>query len=252
MKYVIHHRGQQKGPLEIDEVLKCIEKKEVEWTDYVYDENKKDWILLLDHPTFHDYFRRWKQPTQKSQAPRPNEGAEWYVLRDDNKYGPFSFVEMVKMLQEKKLFEFDYAWNRTKMNSWYRISEIDDFQPEKIKALKDQDPGNMTDVFYRRRHARARYGASILLHNNKEVWRGMSLEVSAGGAGLVIESDEIQVGQSLFLHFKAGDGVPPFNAVCTIVSKTPIKGLEHRYGIKFTSISQTIQQAIKKYTDNAA
>jgi len=252
VKFVIHHQGNQRGPWELEEVLQKLESRALDWTDYVFDDSQKDWMMLLDHPVFSEHFKRWKQPTNKVQTPRPNEGNEWYILRADNKYGPFTQLEVIKMLQEKKLFEYDYVWNRSKMQSWYRISEVPEFQPDKIKALREKNGSNLTDIFYRRRHARAKYGASILLHNNKEVWKGQSLEVSSGGAGLLIDSAAIQVGQTLFLHFKAGDGVPPFNATCTIVSKQTTKGKEFRYGVKFTSISQTIQQAIKKYTDQAA
>lgn len=252
VKFTIHHQGNHKGPWSFEEVLQKLQSKELEWTDYVFDDQKKDWLMLLDHPLFAEQFKKWKQPAAKVNGPRPNEGNEWYVLRADNKYGPFTHLEIVKMLQERKVYEFDYVWNRAKIQTWYRISEVEDFKPEKIKALREKDGSHLPDIFYRRRHARARYGASILLHNNKEVWKGQSLEVGAGGAGLLIDSGDIQIGQSLFLHFKAGDGVPPFNAVCSIVSKRPVKGSEFRYGIKFTSISQTIQQALKKFTEEAA
>lgn len=235
----------------MDEVISLLQAKELDWTDYVFDDEKKDWLMLLDHPAFAEKFKNWKNPAPKAQTLRPNEGNEWYILRAENKYGPFTYHEVIKMLQEKKVFEFDYAWNRSKMQSWFRISEIDDFKPERIKALREKDGDHLPEIFYRRRHARAKYGASVLLHNNKEVWKGHSLEVSAGGAGLVLDSGEVQVGQTLYLHFKAGDGVPPFNAVVKIVSKHP-QGKNFRYGVKFTSISQTIQQALKKFTDEAA
>lgn len=252
MRFIVHHQGQQKGPWSTEEITTRLEKKELEWTDYVFDEQKRDWVMMLDHDHFKVHFQKWRQPVNPV-APKPQpDGAEWYVLRDENKYGPFLYLELIKMLQEKKLFEFDYIWNRQKMESWMRISEVADFHPDKIRQVKETSGETAKDIFYRRRHGRAKYGASILLHNNKEVWHGHSMEVSAGGAGVVIDSDAIQVGQSLFLHFKAGDGVPPFNAVCVIVSKATSKGKSVRYGVRFTSISQSIQQAIKKFTDRKA
>lgn len=250
--YIVHHLGIQKGPWSVEDIRKRLEKKELEWTDYVFDEQKRDWVMLLDHAAFSEQFQKWRQPVVAAESKPPSDAAEWYVLRDENKYGPFLYLELIKMLQEKKLLEFDYVWNRQKMESWKRISEVEDFQEDKIRQIKTTGGPELKDVFYRRRHGRARYGASILLHNNKEVWQGKSMEVSSGGAGLLINSDEIQVGQNLFLHFKAGDGVPPFNAVCVIVSKAVVKGKGVRYGIRFTSISQSIQQAIKKFAERKA
>ncbi len=187
--------------------------------------------------------------TKKSDS---TDGMEWFVLRDENKFGPFSFHEILQMLQTKEIFEYDYVWNKAELESWKLVSEIPSFASEKIKGLRPAGQPQVEEVFFRRRHARAKYGASILIHNNKEVWRGQSLELSSGGAGLILNTDSIQNGDSLFLHFKAGDGVPPFNATCRIVSKKTINGSSVRYGVKFTNISVVIQTAIKKFTKGAA
>ncbi len=251
-KHFVHQSGQQKGPWTFDEILKEIEASRLQWTDYLFDEQKKDWVLLLDYGPLSERFQFWSN--QKATSTLLPDGAldeEWFVLKGENKYGPFAFLDMVKMLQDKKLFEFDYIWTK-KLAAWSRVADCADFQPEKIKALRDAGKAKAPEVFFRRRHARAMYRASILLHNNTEVWKGRSLEVSPGGAALIIPSVAIKVGDSLFLHFKAGDGVPPFNATCTIVSKKELRGNEVRYGVKFTSIAQSIQAAIKKYTDRAA
>lgn len=255
MKFVIHREGVENGPWSYSEVLENIQQKILEWTDYVYDEQQKDWVFLMDHPVFAEKFKSLQsqsQPAVLNENKAEHGETDWYVLRNENKYGPFTYVEVLKMLQERKLFEFDFVWNRPYMNSWQRISEVPDFQPDRIKAIKQAGGAMLSDVFYRRRHARARFGASVLVHNNKEVWRGNSIEISAGGAGLVLETDQLQIGVSVFLHFKAGDGVPPFNAVCSIVSKQDLKDGTYRYGVKFSSISQSVQQAIKKLTSRAA
>lgn len=251
-KFFVHHNGQQKGPWTFDQILKEIESSHVQWTDYLFDEQKKDWVLLLEYGPLADRFQFWSnQKATATALPDGASDAEWFVLKGENKYGPFVLLDMVKMLQDKKLFEFDYVWTK-KMSGWGRVADCADFQPEQIKALHKTGSAKSPEAFFRRRHARAKYGASILLHNNTEVWKGRSMEVSPSGAALIIPSKDIKVGDSLFLHFKAGDGVPPFNAVCSIVSKTELKGNEVRYGVKFTSIAQSIQAAIKKYTDRAA
>ena len=263
-KYYINQNGHQLGPWTYEEILAEIKASRLTCTDYIFDDEKKDWVFLLEFSLFAEHVSgssSWQQQNlwaSKSnnhgeiRDHKENVAEEWFVLKgEENKYGPFSYLDLVKMLQEKNLLEYDYVWTSS-LDEWKRISEIAEFSPEKIKELKKIGLAKVAKVFFRRKHARAQYGASILLHDNKSVWKGQSLEVSPGGAGLLIESDEVQIGQNLFLHFKAGEGVPAFNAACLIVSKQSGSGNLVRYGVKFTTISRSVQAAIKKYTDRAA
>lgn len=261
-KFYLTQNGKPVGPWSSDDILSKLSAKSLSWTDYLYDEAKQDWVLLMDHPSFVGHFRELAnapaaedtvvQRDEKPDASFSRE-KEWFILKGDNKYGPFPFLELLKMLQEKSLFEFDYVWN-VKFSNWKRVSECEEFRPEKVKALKDSGHAEVEEVFFRRRHARASYGASLVVHDNKKVWKGESLEISPGGCGLVIDNSGLEPGQNLFLHFKAGDGVPPFNAICQIVSKHSSEPGQQwvRYGVKFTSISRQVQLAIKDFTTKAA
>ncbi len=176
---------------------------------------------------------------------------EWFILKGDNRFGPFSHMEVVKLLQEKSIFEYDYAWNK-EMKSWARIAELSMFHPDEIRRLRDTDLPEVNEAFFRRRHARVNYGASVLVHDNQRVWKGQSVEISAGGAGVVLEGAQFVPGQRVFLHFKPGDGVPPFNAVCEIVNKkfkvendpdAPVQ-----YGLRFIQISRSVQKELDEFT----
>jgi c-di-GMP-binding flagellar brake protein YcgR len=109
----------------------------------------------------------------------------------------------------------------------------------------------LNEIFFRRRHARASYGASLLLHDNKRVYKGQSLEVSAGGAGIIVENGSWKAGDKIYLHFKPGDDVPPFNAICEIVSKkSPSqhdKAMTYQYGVKFTSIASQTAETLNEF-----
>lgn len=262
-KYYLTQNGKPVGPWSVQEILSELKAQTINWTDYLYDESRKDWVLLLDHVDLVPYF---KDSSNKGGSPFPqhqlrsevknirSEGSEavpkqeWFALRGENKYGPFAYLELVKMLQSKKLFEFDYVWNAS-FAGWKRIAECDEFRPEKVKALMQSGGPELSEVFFRRRHARANYGSSIVVHNNKQVWYGESLEISSGGCGLLLGNQHLEPGQTLFLHFKVGDGVPPFNATCEVVSKQPAKtGNGYcKYGVKFTHINRQVQLAIRDF-----
>jgi hypothetical protein len=158
---------------------------------------------------------------------------------------------MVKMLQEKSVFEFDFVW-KAGMSTWQRVAEVEQFGPDAIKKLKESGQEGISEVFFRRRHMRTEYNGSIIFHDNNRVWKGGSLEISEGGAGVVMNNAMILPGQTIYMHVKPGDGVPPFNAVCEVISKKYIKGISEKdaplsYGIKFVSIDGEARTAIRSY-----
>ncbi len=219
-QYYLSNNGTHIGPYTHETVLKKIEAQEHQWTDYVYDENVGEWMMLLEHPEFASKLsEKPVAPLAKSSSEDGGslKDKEWFILKEGNNYGPFCRLELIQMLQEKTLFEYDHIWH-AKMPAGKRVAEVDEFNPEKIRSMQESKEADVAEIFFRRRHARASYGASLIVHNNKTVFRGQALK-SAGGADVLIDSPSLQPGQSLFLHFQPGDGVPPFNAVCQIVSK---------------------------------
>lgn len=182
---------------------------------------------------------------------------EWYILKWDNKYGPFSYIEIVKMLQGKSVFEFDYIWKNGQEN-WKRIAEVSDFDSKNIVKLFEQkeDP-TVKDSFFRRRHERTTFNGSIIIHDNDKVWKGEAIEISEGGAGIVMQNSLIKPGEKVFLHVKPGDNVPPFNAICEVVSKKFSKDINGReapvkYGVKFLKIHSAHLDSIKEYIKKKA
>ena len=268
--FYVSLNGGHVGPYSAETIVQKIESGEHLWTDYVYCEARADWMVIMEHPTFADKFKNSPvktAPIVEESAKISNEQSTseqdekfkekaWYILKEGNNYGPFSKLELVQMLQEKTLFEYDYVWH-AKLNAWKRVAEIEEYAPESIRLMKDSGVSEISEVFFRRRHARASYGCSLIVHNNKTVFKGRSMEISSGGAGILIDNPNLQPGQNLFLHFQPGDGVPPFNAVCTVVSKQMVKDTKSaldsvKYGVKFTSISQSVRETIRQFTQKAA
>jgi hypothetical protein len=257
-QYYLSNNGTHIGPFSHETVLNKIESKEHQWTDYVFDEGVGEWLMLLEHPEFSMKLSDKPAAPPKGSAELKDQmkDKEWFILKEGNNYGPFSQLELVQMLQEKTLFEHDYIWH-AKLPAWKRVAEVEEFTPESIRGMKTSGEMDLSEVFFRRRHARASYGASLIVHNNKSVFRGQALEISAGGAGVLIDNPNLQPGQSLFLHFQPGNGVPPFNAVCQIVSKQFVRdssaGVDPiKYGVKFTTLSQSVRESIRNFTTKAA
>lgn len=263
-QFYLAKNGAHVGPFSFEEVFVKINAAEYQWTDYVYDDTAQDWVMLMEHPdyssTFSEGLARPTTKTPKSSGKTMDVSPEkqlrqkaWYTLREGNNYGPFSMMDLLQMLQEKTLFEYDYIWNES-MTTWTRLAEVPEFHHDRVRKLKDSGDVDVSEVFFRRRHARVAYGCSLIVHNHKTLFRGNSFEISEGGAGVMIENKSLEPGQSLYLHFQPGDGVPPFNAVCSIVNKqwpktVSVQDSTVKYGVKFTSISQSARQSIKEFAE---
>ncbi len=252
-KYFVSHDGQQQGPFTVVEINAKIKSHELNVSDYVYDEIAADWFMIVAYHAFSDLVQ-FSKPVQppKTEVKKPaSEVPEWFILKGQNRFGPYSFYDVVKLLQTRSLFEYDYAWNPN-LETWHLISDLEDFKAEKIRALKSSAFPELTEVFFRRRHSRTNYNASLIVHNNSKVWKGKSFEISPGGAGIELESGLLQVSQSVSIHFKPGDDVPPFNAKCEVVSvRTTGKDKEKKviYGIKFLELAQQAQEYLAQYAE---
>ncbi len=272
--FYVAQSGETKGPFSVEQIIEQVRAKTLDLVDYCYDEKQEDWIELGKHPVIGEQVLEAVNNTLsgvKTTNPEEMENTvvektiveqqkavsdpadfEWYVLKGESKFGPFAYRDIVRMLQEKSIFEFDYVWNQN-LTTWKRVAELSEFSPESIRDLKDSGSEEISEIFFRRRHVRVGFLSSIIVHDNRHVWKGKSIEVSAGGAGLVIENAMLQPGQTLYLHFKPADGLPPFNAVCEVVSKQYMKGVKDkktpiRYGVKFTSINTQAQRNLHDFT----
>jgi hypothetical protein len=282
-QFYVSHSGHQMGPYEVSDILKLVTEGTLSPLDYVYDDAKADWVLFLEHPSLQEKVKALKPKAPPAPAAKHHEepkkvekhgheekvqevaknlkvtpemaelmGHEWFVLKGENKFGPYSYVDVIKMLQQGVIFEFDFAWYQG-LDGWKRIAEMSAFSKPNMKMLKETVLPEVSEAFFRRRYKRVQYGGTVLVHDNKSVWRGVGLEISEGGAGLMMENSMCVPGQQLYLHFKPGDGVPPFNAICEVVSKGFTGDVKNpkasiKYGVKFKTVSPEAHKFIADYT----
>ncbi len=254
--FYVSHVGVQDGPFSLDDIVGRVQDGRLDKSDYIYDEAAGDWLILMAHPELssklmHDPLRKPTPPA--AEAPKAATAEEWYVLKKEMRYGPFGIQEIVKLLQEKSVLDSDFIW-RTGMKTWCMISECQEFSPENMAKLRDAGTP-INETYFRRRYARAAYDTSILVHDNKKVFKGQSVELSEGGAGIMLDTPTLEVGQKLYLHFKPASDLPSFNAVCEVVSRRSVNSSDKSapvyYGVKFTSIERHYTHKIHDYTQKS-
>lgn len=266
MKYKVSHLGEESGPFSLEEIVGKVRAKELELFDYIFDETKKDWLLLMEHPELAANLKSNKPPRPPTlgqteaipaAAPTPvqtatqtsvaagTEGAEWFVLKGEHRFGPFGFNEVVRMLQQKVVYPFDFVWN-AHLNDWKRLAEVPDFRSENIRTIFEKQ-GKKSEIFTSRKHKRKKHATRVIIHDNLSLWRGESFEVSKGGVGVTMKNALVVPGQQVFVHFSGGEGLPAFNAVCEVVSKKFVNDASPvEYGLKFISLSPEVQDEFYK------
>lgn len=249
------------GRFSVDEILARVEKGELDPLDHVYDEDKLDWVAISFHPSFSRHTDFWKRlgaakqaaPTAASE-PKPNQTEEWFVLKGDHRFGPYEYLELIRLTQEKSLNDWDFVWTK-RFPKWVRIATLAEFKPETIQALRETMSerlgGTLNEIFFRRRYARAAFEGSILVHNNQRLFKGKSLEMGAGGISLVLQDGDLAVGDKVHVHIKPSKDTPAFNSSCEVMSRRAINtGDAHSqivFGIKFLEIDDRVKSQIDRW-----
>jgi len=192
---------------------------------------------------FGRYQNEGKDPMKHDQSSEgkasEHDITEWYVLKGENRFGPFQYPEMVRMLQDKVIFNFDYGWHAG-LSGWKRLADIAEFQEAAIRQFGKEKASKT--VFAERKHPRHQHKGDLIIHDQNNWWHGQAFEISSGGVGVVMHNSMMVPGQKLYLHFKPHDNYPAFNAVGEIVSKKYVENVAQReapieYGIRFLSVS---------------
>lgn len=253
-KYFVAKDGIQKGPWSLEEIKQNIYNKVISWSDHIYDDKANEWLFLFEFPQLtNDFNNSFKTPIKKDRNVIVNfdfyKDRVWYILKQNENYGPFTAAEMIQMLQSKTLFEYDFVW-RQDQAAWQRLSDVEDFKPEKIKKIFEntyQQPVDPAQTFYRRRFPRAEYRCELLIHNQQKVFTAQSIQIGEGGASFELSGVSFDLDSQIYLHFKPGRDVPAFNATCKVVSKNG-----NKYGVAFVSVSSFAREFIEKFTSKKA
>lgn len=278
-EFYVSKNEQQLGPWTVREMAAKLSVGEIAVTDFTFDDSKNDWIALFQCEAFQAYMTSQKPksappkksapvvveavspaapvkiPIETSVASSPLVTQDWFVQKGQHRYGPFTYLGVIRALQEKTVYEFDLCW-KNGMNEWVRIAEHGDFQGEKIRSLTAHAQLE-EKVFSQRQHPRIGFETEVLVHDNRSVWLGRAFEASVGGSGLVIENATLVPGQTVLLHFAENANLPSFNALCEIVGKKFVKDVRDpksavHYSVRFVKLDPQAQARVEKYFQSHA
>lgn len=175
---------------------------------------------------------------------------EWHVLKGETQYGPYSYEELLRMMQTNLVFEYDYAWS-PHLDSWTPIADLEEFSTDRLARLVEQNRSQ--DVFSQRVHERILCKIPCYATDQQTLWEGQVENLSEGGALILMKNPTLLPGHIITIHFRTqnSDEVA-FNLTAEILTKRLVKQKIHHdtglyYAVKFISKTQTGTDQIQKW-----
>lgn len=176
----------------------------------------------------------------------------WHVLQGEEQIGPFSYEQMIYMLQTLQIFDFNYVWG-PHLESWTPIAQLTEFSYDRQQRLLEKNAGH--EAFIKRQYKRIEFNHSVICHNNEELWKGHTTNLSEGGACVYLQTPLLVPGNLIILHFtKNTHEEVPFTIQAEVVSKKLTKQkIKHNtgmhYSVRFLHMQPSSQQQIKNWTE---
>ncbi len=185
----------------------------------------------------------------KLEVPTSNE---WHVLKGEVQYGPYTYEDMIQMLQNKTLFGFDYVWS-PHLDQWTLLSDVTEFSVDRLNRLAEKSKDD--SVFFRREHERILCSYPVLVHDNKTLWAGTCENLSVGGALVLMENPMLLPGDMVTVHFRSNSpSEKVFNVTGEILTKRLTKQkIQHDtrlyYALKFVNVHKDGAKQIQKWIE---
>lgn len=253
------------GPFSKRDLSKKLQNNELLYTDYLWNENQQSWEMLAQFFS-HDFpppkdpppgvkttkkkevLREFKENTFSQDVGISNEPI-WFLFKDNTKFGPYRYLELVRLLQTNACAPDDFLW-KPGFSDWQRLRACPEFSESVLKKMVHLKNISSEKVFVQRRFPRVPYDGEVILHDDNKVLFGEVRSLSEGGAFLEVPKPTHQQGDRLKIHFTPGAVKVPFNCIAEVtqVSKSAPAG----YNVKFIYLEEEDRKRISEYAKSVA
>lgn len=176
---------------------------------------------------------------------------EWFVLNNQMEFGPFHYVEVLKMLKSGNILGTDLIWKKGSEER-AAICHTFEFLPENLELILSEAniPSLPLDLkFYFKEGKKVlSEKLSVILIVNARVIPAMSYQLDEQGATLKADAKDLKPGDKCKVLFKSGiNDFKPFNSDCEITFKG-----DQYLGIRFMNLNPQINNMILSNLDKRA
>lgn len=126
---------------------------------------------------------------------------DWYVLKAQQKFGPYSYEDMVNMKQNNQLYDFDYVW-KSGFSVWMPVAQVEELSSTRFLQWVKENPKNSNHLIQRQTQ-RILYKTPVSVHNNITMWKGHTNSLSINGSLVTMNNPFVLPGQDLHIHFES-------------------------------------------------
>lgn len=126
---------------------------------------------------------------------------QWFILRGEEKFGPFEYGSMIRLMQDNEVTDSNYVW-APHLEQWTAMGELAEFSRDRLARLVER--GDLKEAFNRRASPRAPVEIALFGHNGEIFFDGRTLSVSQHGALALLNSPLLLPGQTVQLHLRTG------------------------------------------------
>ena len=261
--FFVSHSGKAVGPFSEAEIEKKLKAKDFSYTDYLWQPAQESWLMLAtyfstDFPPPRDpppgitvsaeklEKREFAADSFSQEIGISNESI-WFLYRDNTKFGPYRFLELVRLLQTNACAPDDFVW-KPGFEDWVRLRQCQEFEETVLRKLVHLRNLSTEKIFVQRRFPRVPYESEVILHDEKRVIFGSVKSLSEGGAFLEVGKPTHQKGDRIKVHFTPGKVNVPFNCIAEVTQVT--KGDPAGYNVKFIYLEEEDRKRIAQYAES--
>lgn len=275
MKYYLTDGQNKVGPFSNQQIMEMLSLNKISIMDQICSDKDPSWLMIFQHP---DFTGEWtdEKPSDFSDTSRQkgflvDDGMsatntslniivdqektgkkvidQWYLLDEDGRaQGPFSYLILLGMLQDKKLKDTDLVRKGTQ--EWKRVSEFSDFSSEVLKMVASENPNlGKGPIHFRRHHDREETQKIVWVRKQNQILKALCVDVSEAGMALVLRTTNMDKNDvvEIFLsqsRVQVGTGVKAIVKGKTNYDNEVDQSI-HQYGIQFLPSSQQAMSEIK-------
>ncbi|MCX7978612.1 MAG: GYF domain-containing protein [Bdellovibrionaceae bacterium] len=181
------------------------------------------------------------------------QNKNWYILSGEEKIGPFSYGEMISLMQQGELQDYHYVW-APHMELWTLLGETPEFSPDRIARIYEKEQ-SQKPAFEKRQHERIDVKFEALAHNQQLLFYGECTSLSEGGALVYLNTPILLPKDEIVFHLPSnGELSRPISAKAQILRKGITRSKIHvrsglQYAVRFLQLPDSARISIRELVD---